>query len=250
VKLHYRVDGPDGAPALVFSNSLGTTLEMWDAQADALAGAWRVVRYDQRGHGRSPVPPGPYTIDELGGDLLELLDDLGLERVAFCGLSLGGVIGMWLGANAPARVERLVLCCTSAYFGAPELWNERAATARASGPAVMVDAILARWFGEGFRAERPDEVERIAEMLREMPGEGYAACCEAIRDWDFRDRLGEVRAPTLVVAGEHDPATPPTQAEVIAGGIPGARLSILDSAHLANIERADEVTRLISEHLA
>ncbi len=247
---YHRLEGPEGAPVVVLSNSLGTTLDMWDPQMPALTERFQVLRYDRRGHGRSEVPPGPYSADELGADVLELLDSLGIDRVSVCGLSMGGMIGMWLGANAPERVDRLALTCTSARFGTPEIWTERAAFVRASGVEALADAVMERWFSPGFRAEHPETVARFREMVASTPAEGYAGCCDALRDWDFRTRLGAIRAPTVVIAGSDDPATPPADGELIAAGIPGAQLVVLKgTAHLANVEQPDSYTKAVMGHL-
>lgn len=250
--VHAQCDGPDGAPAVVLSGSLGSTLEMWDPQVGALvAGGFRVVRYDHRGHGRSPVPQGPATIADLGADVLGLLDRLGLQRVRFAGLSLGGMVGMWLAANTPERIDRLALLCTSPLLGPPENWTDRAATVRTQGTGAVAGAVVGRWFTPGHASAHPGEAERMRSMVAATPAEGYAACCEAIAGMDLRSDLGRITAPTLVVAGEHDPATPPDHAERIAAAVPGARRHVLDGgAHLANRECADEVNRLLTAHFA
>lgn len=250
VALAHRLDGPEDAPPLVLSNSLGTTMAMWDPQLGPLSAHRRVLRYDRRGHGASPVPDGPYAIDDLGRDLLALLDALGIERVDFCGLSLGGMVGMWLASEAPERVDRLVLCSTSALLGPPEQWTERAATVRDRGMDAIVEAGLERWLTADFRAARPDVARRMGDMLRSAPPEGYAACCEAIRDLDLRERLGAITAPTLLIAGADDPSTPPAHLERIRAGVPGARLAVLEhAAHLLNVEHPDVVTGAILAHL-
>ena len=250
VELNHRIEGPEGAPVLVMASSLGTTLEMWDAQAPALRERFRLVRYDHRGHGGSPVPPGPYAMDDLGRDVLALMDRLGVERFSFCGLSIGGMVGMWLGSEAPERVERLVLLCTAARFDPPDAWESRAKSVRAGGVDAVADAVLERWFTPAFREERPEVLEWAGEMLRSSPPEGYAGCCEAIRDADLRPRLGAISAPALVIAGSDDPAAPVEKAEVIRSGIPGSRLAVIErAAHIANVERPDEVTGEILDHL-
>ena len=249
-RLNHRLDGPDDAPVLVLSGSLGTDHSMWDAQAPALCERFRLLRYDQRGHGRSEVPPGPYAIEDLGGDVVALLDELGIERASFCGLSIGGMTGMWLGANAPERVERLVLCSTAAFFPPRDMWDERIETARAEGPGAMADATLERWFTPAFHEERPDEIERFRGMLQRTDPEGYAACSEAIRDMDLREALGRIEAPTLVIMGDEDPSTPPEKGEEIAAAIPDASLTVLSPArHIANVERPDEFAAALSGHL-
>ena len=249
VELHYLLEGPEDAPVLVLANSLGTTLRMWDDQAPTLQAHFRLLRYDHRGHGGSPVPPGPYEIEDLGRDLLALLDRLELERVSFCGLSIGGMVGMWLASETPERVGRLVLCCTSARLSA-DTYDSRARTVRADGVGAIADEVLERWFTPAFRERRRETVEWAGRMLRATPAEGYAGCCEAIRDMDLRDRLGEIRAPTLVIAGADDPAIPPDHAELIRESVPDARLLVVPrAAHLANVEQPGRVTQAIVDHL-
>jgi len=246
----HRLDGPEDAPVLVLSNSLGTTNEMWEPQLPALTESFRVLRHDRRGHGRSEVPPGPYTIADLGRDVLELLDSLELERVSYCGLSIGGMDGMWIAANAPERLDRLCLCSTSANLGPPELWVDRAATVRADGTDAVADATMGRWFSSAFHEAHPEVVARFREMVASTPAEGYASCCEAIRDWDFRDELGRISAPTLVLSAEVDPSTPPEHGRLIADGIPGASFVVIpEAAHLVNVERPAEVDEAILGHL-
>ena len=246
----HRFDGPEDAPVLVLSNSLGTTNEMWEPQLPALTESFRVLRHDRRGHGRSEVPPGPYTIADLGRDVLELLDSLELERVSYCGLSIGGMDGMWIAANAPERLDRLCLCSTSANLGPPELWVDRAATVRADGTDAVADATMGRWFSSAFHEAHPEVVARFREMVASTPAEGYASCCEAIRDWDFRDELGRISAPTLVLSAEVDPSTPPEHGRLIADGIPGASFVVIpEAAHLVNVERPAEVDEAILGHL-
>jgi len=248
--LNYLLEGPEDAPALVLSNSLGTAMEMWDAQVPALAGRFRLLRHDTRGHGGSHAPPGPYAIGDLGGDVIRLLDRLGIERASFCGLSVGGMTGMWLAAEAPERVERLMLLCTSALLGPRSVWDERIAAATEQGMDALVDGVIERWFTPTFRAENPKVVERMANTLREIDPEGYAACCAAIRDMDLRDRLPSIEAPTFVVSGAEDPATPPEHGRLIADAIPGARFEVVpDAAHIANVERPEKITQLILTHL-
>ena len=250
VDLHYGIEGPEDAPVLVMANSLGTNLRMWDDQAPALRDRFRLLRYDHRGHGGSPVPSGPYAVEQLGRDALALLDRLGIDRFSFCGLSIGGAVGMWLASEAPGRVERLVLCCTSAHFGPPDPWEARARTVRADGVGAVADTVLERWFTPEFRASRPATVWWAEEMLRSTPAEGYAGCCEAIRDADLRPGLGRISAPTLVIAGSEDPAAPVEKAEVIRDGVQNARLTVVErAAHIANVERPDEVTGEILDHL-
>jgi 3-oxoadipate enol-lactonase len=249
IDVHYEVAGPDDAPVLVLSNSLGSTTAMWDPQVPTLAERLRVVSYDHRGHGDSPVPPGPYELADLGADALRLLDHLGVERAHWCGLSLGGMVGMWLAINAPERIDRLVLCCTSARLGPPEMWADRAATVRAEGVEAIADAGIGRWLTPGFIEREPEVAAEVRAMLAATPAEGYAACCGAIEHMDLVPELGAIRAPTLVVAGAQDPATPPEHGARIVAGVPRARLELVDAAHLATIEQPAAMTDLIAGHL-
>jgi 3-oxoadipate enol-lactonase len=247
VKLRHRIDGPDGAPVLVLANSLGTTLELWDRNVAAWTPSLRVLRYDARGHGGSDVPPGPYGVEQLGRDVLGLLDELGIERASFCGTSLGGATGLWLAANAPERIERLVVACSSARFGEPDAWRERAELVRADGVEAIADVVVSRW----FTADAPRElVAAYRAMLVSTPPEGYVATCEAVGAWDFRDRLGEISADTLVIAAAEDRAAPLEYSELIAERVPSSRFVVLDrAAHLANVERADAFSELVGEHV-
>jgi 3-oxoadipate enol-lactonase len=250
VDVAYTIDGPEDAPTVVLSNSLGSTPAMWDPQFPALAERFRVVRYDHRGHGRSPVPPAPYELADLGADVIALLDRLGLERVHWCGLSLGGMVGMWMAINAPARIDRLVLCCTSARLGPPEMWADRAATVRAQGVEAVADAGIQRWLSPGFIEREPEMAAEIRAMLVATPAEGYAACCGVIERMDQVPELGEIRAATLVIAAEDDPATPPEHGALIASTVPGAQLAVVkDARHLATIEQPAAMTELILGHL-
>jgi 3-oxoadipate enol-lactonase len=249
IDVSYEVTGPDDAPVLVLSNSLGSTTAMWDPQVPTLAERLRVVRYDHRGHGDSPVPPGPYELADLGADALALLDRLGVQRAHWCGLSLGGMVGMWLAVNAPERVDRLVLCCTSAKLGPPEMWADRAATVRAEGVEAIADAGIGRWLTAGFIEREPAVAADMRAMLAATPAEGYAGCCSAIEHMDLIAELRAIRAPTLVIAGTQDPATPPEHGERIAAGIPSARLELVDAAHLATIEQPAAMTELVAAHL-
>jgi 3-oxoadipate enol-lactonase len=228
-------------------NSLGTTLEMWDPQVEALTTRFRLVTYDRRGHGRSPVPPGPYSIEDLGRDALDLLDDLGIERVSFCGLSIGGMVGMWLASEAPERIDRLVLCSTAPTLPPREQWLERAATVRAEGVSAIADAALDRWF-------TPLAPESLRESFRAMlvgtPAEGYAGCCEALADLDLRDRLAAIGAATLVVTGEGDPVAPPETGEQLAASISGARhVTVAGARHITNAEQPSTFTQHVLAHL-
>ncbi len=237
-QLHCRWDGPTEGRVLVLSNSLGASLEMWAPQVGPFSAAFRLLRYDTRGHGGSSVPTGPYTIEQLGGDVLRLLDAYQVERAAFCGLSMGGTVGMWLGAHAPDRFDRLVLCNTSAYFGPPEAFNARIEAVCRHGMAAVVDGILERWFTPAFQVADPATVARVREMLLATPAEGYVACCAALRDVDERGDLARITVPTLVITGSDDPSSPPGTGLALAAAIPGARCIELPAAHLSNLGAA------------
>jgi 3-oxoadipate enol-lactonase len=250
VNLAYRIDGSRAKPAVVLASSLGTTWELWDPQLSSLAEDFQVVRFDHPGHGRSPIPAAPVTVESLADDVVELLDALELERVSFCGLSLGGMVGMALALRAAERLDRLVLCCTAAHLGPVAGWHERAGIVRARGTSAIADAVLGRWFTERFREEDPQAVARYREMLEGIPPEGYAACCEAIAQWDARSEVSAIQAPTLVISGADDVATPPADGAFLAESIPGADLTIVsDCAHLANVEQAAVFSRALLGHL-
>jgi 3-oxoadipate enol-lactonase len=249
VEVPHRIDGRDDAPPLVLSNSLGSTSEMWDPQIPALSERFRVIRYEIRGHDGAPAPAGSYSIADLGGDTIALMDRLGIDRAHFAGLSLGGMTGMWLGVNAPERIDRLVLMCTSAMLAKDHDWPLRARTVREQGTGAVADAVVERWFTPAFRDDNPDLVAHMRAMIADTPPAGYAGCCDAIDAMDLESDIEAIRAPTLVIAGSEDPATPPRHAERIAQRIPGCRLEIVPAAHLANYERPDEVTALMLSHL-
>lgn len=250
MKVAYRIDGHEAMPSLVLASSLGTTWELWDAQLPSLVEDFRVVRYDHPGHGRSPIPDASLTVESLADGVVELIDALDLERVSFCGLSLGGMVGMALALRAPERVDRLVLCCTAAHLGPVEGWYERAEVVRARGTSAIAGAVLGRWFTQRFRDESPVTIARFREMLEGTPAEGYAACCEAIARWDARSDVSAIRAPTLVISGDDDVAAPPQDGAFLAGSIPGAELTVLpECAHLANVEQPALFTRALLGHL-
>ncbi len=248
-RIHYALEGQSGAPALMLSNSLGTNYSMWDPQLPELRKKLRVLRYDTRGHGQSSLTPGPYSIEQLGRDVMALLDALDLDRVHFCGLSMGGMIGMWLGANAPERLNKLVLCNTAAKIGTSEVWNARIEAVRKNGMKSVAAAVVERWFSPAFREKPPATVSSTLKMLEAANPEGYAACCAAIRDFDFREQLSRIRVPTLVIAGAHDPSTPPADGRFLADQIQGAQYAELDAAHLSNIEAQDRFNNEVAKFL-
>jgi 3-oxoadipate enol-lactonase len=250
-EVHHVEQGGHEAPPLVLASSLGTTHAVWDAQAEPLAARLRLIRYDHRGHGHSPAAEGAYEIADLAEDVVLLLDRLKIQRTSFCGLSVGGMVGIWLAVHAPERIERLIVCCSSSYMGPPRVWAERAAAVREAGSVeVIADAVLARWLTPAHAARHPEVRERLRAMLIATPAEDYALCCGAIERMDLRADLAAIRARTLVVAGEQDRATPPAaHAQPIVDGVPGARLALIAGAHLANVESPDAVTNLILDHL-
>jgi 3-oxoadipate enol-lactonase len=250
VELAHRVEGPEQGPAVFLSPSLGTTWQMWDELAEVLTSTYRVVRYDTRGHGRSPVPAGPYTVAELADDVLALADSLGVERFGFVGLSLGGAIGQQLALAAPDRVAAAVLCCTVPVFGDPEGWAERAALVRSQGMSVLAEPTKARWFNERFRAEHPDQVDRFIAMITSVDPEGYASCCEALAGFDVTDQLSRIDTPTRVVAGADDQVARVPQCGRMAAEIRGADLVVIDDAsHIASIAQPEAFGRAVTEHL-
>jgi 3-oxoadipate enol-lactonase len=254
VTLYYEEAGDPALPALMLSNSLGTSLAMWDAQLPYWRRDFRVIRYDTRGHGRSSVPPGPYSIAQLGGDCVHLLDALAIERAHFCGLSMGGITGMWLALHYPDRLARLVLSNTAAYIGPPGNWTARAEAVRRDGVAGIAPAVVARWLTPAHATQHPEQVAALVAMLAATPAEGYAANCLAVRDSDLRAHVAAIRAPTLVIAGLQDLPTPPADARYLAVHIAGAAYVELDAAHLSNLERpaafADAVSAFLRKALS
>src|SRR5258708_2092224 len=248
-RIHYALEGQSGAPALVLSNSLGTNYSMWDPQLPELRKKLRVLRYDTREHGQSSLTPGPYSIEQLGKDVIALLDALDLDRVHFCGLSMGGMTGMWLGANAPERLNKLALCNTAAKIGSTEVWNTRIEAVQKNGMKSVASAVIERWFSPAFREKAPATVSRIRKMLEDANPEGYAASSAAVRDFDFREQLSKIRVPALVIAGAHDPAIPPADGRFLADQIRSARYAELNAAHLSNIEAHDRFNSEIAAFL-
>jgi 3-oxoadipate enol-lactonase len=236
-RLSFVVEGPEDRPALLLSNSLGSTIELWAPQLAAFRESFRVIRYDLRGHGRSKCGSAEYTLDRLGRDALAVLDAAGVVRAHVCGISIGGLTALWLGVFASERVNKLVVANTAARIATAELWQERIQTVERHGVAALAPATLERWFSAEHRARHPDQVERFRSMLAECPSEGYRGCCAALRDADLREAIRHIRAPTLVVVGTRDPATPPAEGEQIRQRIPGARLVALDAAHLSSVEQ-------------
>lgn len=246
VQVHAEVSGDPAAPPLVLVNSLGTDLTMWDRQLAPLTAGHRVVRYDTRGHGRSPTPAGPYTVDDLGADLLALLDRLELPRATVCGISLGGLTALWLAQHHPDRAERVVLANTSARIGTHAGWTERAETVRARGTAAVADTVIERFLSPGFREQDAEATEQLRRGLVALDDEGYAACCLALAEADLRSGVGDVRTPALVIVGSEDVATPPADGRRLHRSLPDSHLVTLEGAgHLSSIEQPEAFNRAV-----
>ncbi|MDB5560296.1 MAG: 3-oxoadipate enol-lactonase [Enterovirga sp.] len=246
---HVRIDGPADGPALMFCNSLSSDLSMWDDQVPELSTRFRIIRYDGRGHGKSVASPGPYTMDQLGRDAVGILDALGVARAHWCGVSLGGMVGMWMLTHARERIGRAVLANTAAYMGPASLWDGRIAAAREGGMEALVDATITRWFPADFRERAPQTMERMRAMILGTPPEGFQACCFAIRDMDQREDIQSISNPTLVIIGSRDPATTPADGELIHERVPGSQKLVLDAAHISNVEQAAAFTGALTRFL-
>ena len=247
--LHYILEGQNNAPALILSNSLGSNFGMWDSQMPDFHKHFRVLRYDTRGHGQSEVTPGPYSFAQLGRDVLALADEVDMGTFSFCGLSMGGVTGMWLGLHAPQRLHRLVLCSTGAKIGNAETWDARIDAARKGGTKSIAPGAMERWFTQPFRDREPATIQRIQHMVETTNVEGYIACCQALQAVDLRDQIAKIATPTLVISATHDPATPPSDGQFVAQHIPNARYLELNAAHLSNIEQQQIFTQEVSAFL-
>ena len=248
-RLSYSVNGWERKPALLLSNALGATRALWDSQLPAFAQHFRLIRYDTRGHGTSSAPAGEYTIDQLGRDVLAILDDAGIARAHVCGLSLGGLIAIWLAHHAPTRVSKIVLANTAARIGSAAMWQERVDLVKTRGLEAIAETAPPRWFTEAFCRQHPSVVADCRRMLLGCSPNGYAACAAALRDADLRASLGGIAAPTLVMAGAFDPVTPPADAAALCAGIAGARGVELAAAHFSNIERAASFNDAVVEFL-
>lgn len=249
IQIYYEWAGAEDKPVLVFSNSLGTNLHMWAPQVNEFKKHFQLLRYDKRGHGQSGAPSGPYSIEQLGWDVVRLLDVLKLDRAHFCGLSIGGMTGMWLGANAPKRFHKIALCNTAPKFGTAGTWNTRIQTVRSGGMKVIAGGVLERWLTPGFRALHPDDTQAILAMLESANPQGYIACCEAVRDADMGQTLGAIRVPCLVLAGTHDTSATVADSHFLAERIPGAQYAEVAAAHLSNIEARDDFNRHVMQFL-
>lgn len=247
--IHVELTGSEGSPALMLSNSLGTNLHMWDDQVGEWSKYFRVIRYDRRGHGQSSASKGPYSMERLGRDVLSVLDALGVEKTHWCGLSMGGMVGQWLGANAPSRIGKLILSNTNSYYADKKIWEDRIRFLESNDLDKLVDPNMERWFTADFRAKAPQAVARMREIFLTTSKEGYVACCQAIRDMDFRASNPSIAALTLVIVGAQDPATPPSQGQAIAQQIKGAKLISFEAAHIANMEQPAPYTKAVLDFL-
>ena len=243
--LNVSVDGGDDKPTLMLSNSLGCTLDMWEPQMKALTRAFRVIRYDRRGHGKSQVPAAPYSMERFGRDVLAILDALHIEKTHWCGLSMGGMVGQWLGANAPERFDKVILANTTCFYPDPTNWHNRITAVREGGLASVADAILAGWLTSDFRKREPTVAAKMKAMLLATPVQGYLACCQAISTLDQRELLPNIQSEILVIAGRHDNATPVSAAEFICSRAFNANMTILDAAHISNVEQPDAFTEAV-----
>lgn len=248
-RTRYELSGSAG-PVLMFSNSLGTDFSMWDPQIAKLSNRFRILRYDTRGHGGTSVTPGDYKIEQLGRDVVALLDFLKIEKVSFCGLSMGGVIGMWLGIHAPERIDHLVVCNTAPKIGTPETWNARIQTVRTDGMKPVAASVVERWYTAAFREAHPEIVDQTRQMLENTSPEGYIGCCAALRENDLRSAISQITAPTLVIYGEKDPVTSATDANFTVSKIRGAKKVGLDAAHLSNVEQSEAFTQSLIHFLS
>jgi 3-oxoadipate enol-lactonase len=249
LRMYYELDGPVNAPTLILSNSLGTNLSLWDSPMPVFANNFRVLRYDSRGHGQTSATQGKYSVEMLGRDVLQLMAALKLERAHFCGLSVGGMTGMWLGVNAPQRLQRLVLSNTAPKIGKLNTWNQRISAVREGGTKAVAQQVVEQWFTPEFRATHPNEVAKTRHMIESTNTDGYVGSCAAVRDFDFWENVGAIRAQTLVIAGTHDQSVPPSDAQKLATQIPGARYIELPVAHISNVEAASRFADEVSSFL-
>jgi 3-oxoadipate enol-lactonase len=248
-RIDYSIAGAPTAPTLLFINSIATTRDLWARQVPRFSKSFRVITYDARGHGFSQVTAGDYPIEQLGRDALAILDDAGVESAHVCGISLGGLTAMWLGVNAPRRVNSLVLANTAARIGSVEMWTERIAFVRQQGMAALADITMPRWFTDSFRAREPQTIEQFRSMVASCSRDGYLSCCAALRDEDLREAISGIRCPVLCVAGSSDPATPPDALKFIHERIAGAKMLLLDAAHLTNVEQDQAFTNAVLEFI-
>jgi 3-oxoadipate enol-lactonase len=250
VRLHYELSGNPHGPVLVLANSLGSSMHMWDKVLSTLEKRNQILRFDMRGHGKSQIVGDYFTIEDLGRDVLRLLDEVQVERASICGLSLGGVVGLWLGVNAADRIDRLIFANTAARIGNQAMWEQRMEASRSERMSSLAAATLGRWFTPAFRSQHPDEMETIRAMIAATDPAGYSACCAVLRDTDLRSDASKVEAPSLVITGTHDPATPPEDGRALNASLRNSRYVELDASHLSAWESADEFAGAVVQHLA
>lgn len=250
ISLSYELSGNSSAPILMFSNSLASNLSMWNPQAEAFGGDYQILRYDSRGHGQSDAPDGPYSIEMLADDAIALLDALGIDKVRYCGLSKGGMVGQMLATKHADRLHCAVLCATSSYMGPKEIWQDRIDTANSQGMTALSDGTLERWFTPPYHESDPAEVDKVRQMIHSTPVAGYAACCQAIAAMDQRESIKSIDLPTLVIVGDKDPGTTPEMAEAIHQSIKGSRIAVLkNAAHFCNMEQRGTFNEALSGFL-
>jgi 3-oxoadipate enol-lactonase len=249
VRLHYELSGDPQGPLLILANSLGSSTRMWDKVLPALAKKNRILRFDMRGHGQSSVVQEPFTIENLGRDVLLLLDELQVQRASVCGLSLGGLVALWLGIHAPERINRLILANTAARIGTRAMWDQRVEAVKREGMLALASATIGRWFTPDFRSRHPDEIETIRSMIAGTNPAGYCACCAVLRDADLSRDAGKTIAPTLVISGTHDPATPPEDGRALHASIQKSKYVELHASHLSAWESADDFAAAVTTHL-
>lgn len=249
VELNYATFGDESNPALLFSNSLGTSYHMWQPQMDALQDDYFIICYDTRGHGKSSAPTGPYSLDQLGQDVIDLLDHLNIDKAFFCGISMGGITGQWLAINHPDRFHHLMLCNTAAKLGAETAWRERAKLVREQGLEPIASTAASRWFTTSFIDNHPDAVKQLSDKLAADSAEGYASCCEALATADTREQLKNIRVPVTVVAGTEDPVTTVADGQYMVNHIPNATLATINASHISNIEQPEIFNQLVRQYL-
>ncbi|WP_296245754.1 MULTISPECIES: 3-oxoadipate enol-lactonase [unclassified Psychrobacter] len=250
VTLNYATFGDNSNPALLFSNSLGTSYQMWQPQIDALQKDYFVICYDTRGHGKSSAPSGPYSFEQLGQDVINLLDYLNIDKAFFCGISMGGMTGQWLAINHPSRFHHLMLCNTAAKIGNESAWTERAQLVREQGLAPIASTAASRWFTADFINTHPDVVKALSNVLATGSTEGYASCCEALAGADTREQLKDIRVSITVLAGSEDPVTTVSDGQYMIDHIPDATLAIIEASHISNIEKPDTFNQFVRQYLS
>ncbi|AGP48849.1 3-oxoadipate enol-lactonase [Psychrobacter sp. G] len=249
VTLNYATFGDSSNPALIFSNSLGTSYHMWQPQIDALQNDYFIICYDTRGHGKSSAPTGPYNLDQLGQDDINLLDYLNIDKAFFCGISMGGMTGQWLAINHPNRFHHLMLCNTAAKIGNEAAWADRAQLVREQGLKPIAATAASRWFTASFIDNYPDVVKALSDALAAGSSEGYASCCEALAVADTSEQLKTIRVPVTVLVGSEDPVTTVADGQYMVDHIPNAKLATIDASHISNIEQPEAFNKLVRQYL-